>query len=254
MPLETIWIKIGNADVRCFKKKVANALVLAEPRLIDVVNSKPVQTVRVPGKAHWELIGTGESLTAETVLKNAKGETVPLASARYVLERTKNIVVDEQCQDVDKTKITTHLLNPDNSIGDEVAEFPVTDRIEVQEEDWVPSTFMDQWLIHEEYELPAAEERNDIKLWKEAEDALKRDEVAMKTFSNGGFTQYYCFLVPYVKDGKFGWVLKLTTKQLDYRFGHDIPAPTTAVFREVKTVQTLPPIAQVITIPTKKKK
>lgn len=253
MPLETLWLKIGNADVRCFKKKVANALTIQDPMLVDVVDGKPVNTVRLPAKAHWEFIGTGEVLQAETILKNQKGEVIPTAAARFVLEKTRNVAVNEKSEEIDKTKITTHLLNPDLTLGDEVAPFPPTDRIEVEQQDWVPSTFMDQWLISEEYELPAADPHNDAKLWPEAEDALKRDEVAMKTFSNGGFTQYYCFVVPYVKDGKFGWLLKLTAKQLDYRYGREIPAPTTAVLREVKTVQTLPPIQNLITVPTKKK-
>lgn len=253
MPLETIWLKIGNADVRCYKKKVANALTIQEPMLVDVVDGKPVKSIRLPAKAHYELIGTGEVLEAETILKNQKGERVDASAARFVLEKTRNVAVNEKSEEIDKTKITTHILNPDLSLGDEVAPFPPTDRFEIEDGNWVPSTFMDKWLISEEYELPAADPHNDVKLWKEAEAALKRDEVAMKTFSNGGFTQYYCFLVPYVADGKFGWLLKLTVKQLDYRYGREIPAPTTAILREVKTVQTLPPIAALITVPTKKK-
>jgi hypothetical protein len=252
MPLETIWLKIGNADVRCLKKKVANALTIQEPLLVDVVDGKPIKIVRVPAKAHWELIGTGEMLQAETVLKNEKGEVIPTSAARFILEKTHNVAVDEKSNEVDKTKITTHLLNPDLTVGEEVAPFPPTDRIEIEQGDWVPSTFVDQWLVSEEYELPAADPRNDAKLWKEAEEALKRDEVAMKTFSNGGFTQYYCFLAPCLKEGKFVWVLKLTNKQLDYRQLRDIPAPATAALREVKTVQTLPPIQAIITVPKKK--
>ena len=58
---------------------------------------------------------------------------------------------------------------------------------------------MDKFLIHEEYELSSADPRHDVEIYKEAEDALKRDEVAISTFSTGSYKLYYAFLVPTLK-------------------------------------------------------
>lgn len=250
----TLWVKIGNADVRVFKQKVGNALVIQEPNLQKQVDGELVIDKRIISQCHWEHGGTGEILTAETVLKDVKGNAIPVSEALCVLDHYKSLTLTKKDEPIDKKKVEYYIVNADGSIGDQVAPFPPTDRIEVKDEDWVPSTVVEDFLIHEEYELPAADPHNDTKLFKEAEDAAKRDEIAITTFSNGGFTQYYAFLVPFFKEGQFVWLLKISDKKVEHRCLRDIPSPTKIPIREVKTLQTLPAIQTLITIPTQKKK
>lgn len=264
MPTSTIWLKIGNADVRVLKQKVGNALLIKDPELVTQADGKPVNDVRVVSQCQWIRHGTGELLTVETTLKDAKGEPVPISEGMCILQHHKGLVLDEKANEIDKKKIQYFLLNPDGSTGEQVAPYPPTERIEVKEDAsevkeqgdayWIPSTVMESFLIQEEYELPAADPRNDIKLWKEAEDTAKRDEIAITTYSNGGFTQYYAFLVPYLIEGKFEWKLRISNKKVEHRCLRDIPAPTKIPIREVRTLETLPPIQALLTIPTAKKK
>jgi len=253
MPYSTLWLKIGNADVRVFKQKVGNALVVKDPELVMQVDGRPVKSARVVNQCHWEHVGTGKTLTAETTLKDAEGKPVQISEAVCILEHYKSVDLNEKTEPVDKKKVQYYILNPDGSIGDEVKPFPPTDRIEINQENWIPSTAIDEFLIKEEYELPAADPHNDAKLFKEAEEAAKRDEIAITVYSNGGFIQYYAFLVPFFKDGQFVWLLKITDKKVEHRCLRDIPGVTVPI-REVKTLERLPPIQQLITVPTKKKK
>jgi len=238
--------------------------MIKAPHLRKQASDEPVRDERIVSGIHWEQVGTGETLTTETTLKNSKGEAVPLAQAQCVLEHYNSLVLNMKGEQVDKKKIQYYIVNPDGSTGDQVAPYPPTERIrvvdspsEVSEQGdgyWVPSTVLGEFLIHEEYELPAADPRNDMKLFKEAEEASKRDEIVVTTFSNGGFTQYYAFLVPLFKDGQFVWVLKISDKKVEYRCLRDVPAPSPIPIREVKTLETLPPIQALLTVPTAKKK
>jgi hypothetical protein len=263
MPTSTIWLKIGNADVRVYKQRVGNALLIQDPQLTELVDGEPVRECRVVDTSHWEIVGTGEELQVETILKDSKGNLIPVAKARCILEHTKNLAVNKKGETVDKKKIEYYLVNPDSSIGDPVAPYPPTERIEVKETPtevqdqgdayWVSSTMLEGFLIHEEYELPAADPRNDLKLWNEADAAIKRDEIAITTYSNGGFTQYYAFLVPMMKDGQFVWLLKISNKKVEYRCLRDVPGVKIPI-RPVKTLETLPPIQALLTAPSAKKK
>ena len=253
MPTSTLWIKIGNADVRVYKQKVGNALVIKDPEIMMQVDDRPVRGVRTVSQSHWEQVGTGITLAAETTLKDSKGNTVPISQALCILDHYKSIDLNEKSEEIDKKKIRFYILNPDGSVGEEVMPFPPTDRIEINQENWIPSTVIEEFLIKEEYELPAADPHNDAKLFKEAEDAAKRDEIAITVFSNGGFIQYYAFLVPFFKDGQFVWLLKISDKKVEHRCLRDIPGVTVPI-REVKTLETLPPIQQLLTVPTAKKK
>jgi len=189
MPASTLWLKIGETDVRVFKQKVGNKIVVNEPTILTRMEDKPVRSERTVSKCHWEHVGTGEVLSVETTLKDGKGVAIPPAEAVCVLEHFKSLVLNEKSETVDKKKTQYFVMNPDGSVGDEVTPFPPTDRIEIKEGDWIPSTTIEQFLIKEEYELPAADPHNDIKLYKEAEKASKKDEIAITVYSNGGFTQ-----------------------------------------------------------------
>lgn len=257
-------MKIGNADVRTYKRLTGNATLIQTPQIIQQFEGALVESQRLIAKSHWAKIGTGETLVVETVLKDKDGNTIPIAGAVNILETYRNYVLNSKAEIIDKKKLTDHILNPDGSIGDLVMPFPATERIEVLEVPievtelelgqgyWVPSTFMEGFLIHEEYELAAADPKNDEKLFNEAEAALKRDEVAVCTFSNGGYKQYYGFLVPYVEEGKFVWLLKLSDKKVEHNNLRDVPAPETALKPKPKTVQSLPPLQAMLTIPIRK--
>lgn len=260
-PISTLWLRIGRADARVYKKLTSNSLLVKRPELIEYADGAPVQTERIVAKSSWREIGTGETLRVETVLKNSKGEVVPTSKAKNILEKYENNVLNQKSEDVDKKRIEEYILNSDGSLGDKVMPYPPTERFEVKDSPgevretgdayWVPATLMDKFLIHEEYELAAADPRRDLELFKEAEDALKRDEVAISTFSNGSYKLYYAFLVPYVENGKFVWLLKISDKQVVYNLLRDIPGPAAAI-KQARTLETLPPLQAMLTIPTRK--
>jgi hypothetical protein len=254
MPLATIWLKIGDIDVRCYKQKVGNDLLIKDPEIVEFVNDEPVRDVRGIAKCHWEQVGTGKQLIAQTTLMDEQGKEVPQSEAICILDHTNNPVLNKKAEKVDKKLITYHLLNQDGSIGDQVMPFPPTDKLEILPENLVPSTVMEPFLISEEYELPAADPRNDPKVYAEAEKALKEDLVGLTVYSNGGFSQYYAFVVPVLREGQFVWTLRISTKKVKYNCLHDVPATTKIPFKEVKTLETLPPIASLLTLPTAKKK
>jgi len=253
LPTSTLWLKIGDTEVRVYKQKVGNALVIKDPEIVMQVDGKPVRSARVVSQCHWEHVGTGKTLAAETTLKDAEGKPIPISEAVCVMEHYKSVDLNEKAEVVDKKKVQYYILNLDGSIGEEVVPFPPTDLIEINQEDWIPSTVIEEFLIKEEYELPAADPRNDAKLFKDADDAIKRDEIAITVYSNGGFTQYYAFLVPFFKNGQFVWLLKISDKKVEHRCLRDIPGVTVPI-REVKTLDKLPRIQQLITVPAKKNK
>jgi hypothetical protein len=78
--------------------------------------------------------------------------------------------------------------------------------------------------------------------------------VGIATFSFGGFQSYYIFLVPYVKEGKFGWLVKFTSRKTMPNYSMDIPVKAKIPIREVPTLQVLPPIQALVATAKKKKK
>jgi hypothetical protein len=244
-----------------YKTLTSNAVLVKRPELVEVVDGAPVSTKRVVAASHWEEIGTGEKLIVETILKNSKSEVIPTSKAKNILDKYENLALDQKDVEINKKAIEEYVLNSDGSLGDKVMPYPPTERFEVKDSlgevretgdgYWVPSTFMQKFLIHEEYTLSSADPRRDVELYGEIESALKRDEVILSTFSNGSYKLYYCFIVPYVDNGKFAWLLKLSDKQVVYNALHDIPGPAAAI-KQAKVLQTLPPLAGLLTIPTRK--
>lgn len=252
-------------EFRAFKQLTSNKLNIKEPHIVQQIEGAEVYTERIISESRWVQVGTGKVLQVETVLKDEKGNQVPLAEALNILDHYKSHTLDQKAQQIDKKKTRFFIVNPDGSIGDETIPYPPTERIEVKDTSepspdpsiayayWVPATTIEPFLIHEEYELPGADPRKDPQVFTELEKALKRDEIAIFTYSNGSWKLYYAFLVPMIKDGKFVWLMKISDKQVEYNFLRDVPAPAAAL-RQVKTLTTLPPIQQVITIPVAKKK
>jgi hypothetical protein len=261
MPTTIVWFRVGKADARMYKTLTSNAALVKRPEIISVINGAPVSTKRVVVAGHWEEIGTGEKLIVETMLKNSKGEVVSTSKAKNIIDKLENLALDQKDMEINKKAIEDYVLNPDGSIGDKVMPYPPTERFEVKESPgevretgegyWVPSTFMQKFLIHEEYTLSSADPRHDVELYAEIEDALKRDEVILTTFSNGSYKLYYAFIVPYIDNGKFAWLLRISDKQVIYNALHDIPGPAAAI-KQAKVLETLPPLAGLLTIPTRK--
>ena len=135
-----------------------------------------------------------------------------------------------------------------------VRPFERTTVLDIPEQNWVPSTSIDAFLITSIYELFTDKKTDIVKLWEEAEKRLKEDTVGVTTFSHGrGFQNYYAFLVPVVQNGKFVWLLKLTDTKIRLNHLADIPAKGKIPIREAPTLETLPPIQMVIS-PVKRKK
>ena len=89
-------------------------------------------------------------------------------------------------------------------------------------------------------------------LYKEAEKRLNNDQIGLIAWSEGGFSQCYAFVCPYVKEGTFGWILKKTNYQPEHIYSMDIPAPIKAIPRkELPTLEKLP--TPQLLIPAKKK-
>jgi hypothetical protein len=107
---------------------------------------------------------------------------------------------------------------------------------------------------HSVYEVFTEKKVDIIKLWEEAEKRLKEDTVGVATYSHGrGFVQYYAFLVPIVREGKFVWLLKLTDTKVRLDHLMEIPAKVKIPVKEAPTLETLPPV-QLIVATSKKKK
>jgi hypothetical protein len=56
-----------------------------------------------------------------------------------------------------------------------------------------------------------------------------------------------------MKDGQFVWLLRISDKKVEYRCLHDVPGVKVPL-QPVKTLETLPPIQALLTVPTPKKK
>jgi hypothetical protein len=56
-----------------------------------------------------------------------------------------------------------------------------------------------------------------------------------------------------MRDGQFVWLLRISDKKVEYRFLHDIPGVKIPL-KPMKTVETLPPIQALLTVPTAKRK
>lgn len=240
------------------KKLTSNALIgpTKTPELGKFIDDKPVRSCRVVTKSHYEAIGSGEILDMEAVFRDKRGEQIPASATRLILDKYSNAVLNEASEEVDKKAIHTFILNPDGSRGDEAVAPPPTEVI--QEVDSaeeavepglairVPSSTMSDFLIHEQYELVAADIKNDAKVFSAAEELSKHDEVLMCTFSNGSFgTMYYAFVRPFFAEGKFELELLVSDKKVIRNLLRPIPAPSNAI-KQAKPITTLPSMAKLL--------
>ena len=252
MPVKFVTDSMGEVEVNL--KKAGNELVVPKPEIVMKVEGKPVQEVRVVADKRYLWRGKGIQLASQTKFVNPKDEKeVPSHEVLEVLDRYNYKYIDELFKDLDKKEVEYYATYPDGK-EEPIRPFPRTDVIKIPEENWVPSTVLDQFEVENVYELYSTKEEVIRKLYEEAEKRLKQDQVGIATFSFGGFQLYYIFLVPYVKEGKFGWLVKFTSRKTMPNYSMDIPVKAKIPIREVPTLQVLPPIQAVVATAKKKKK
>jgi hypothetical protein len=257
MPLR---FKTSEIDVEVKMKPVGNEIMVPKPdiKMRRADTGEPLEKVRVVADRRFLWVGHGKELASETKLIDPESEKqVPSSEALEVLEHynyklldSKANVVDEkeegefiECYYVDE-KGEEHVVRP----------FDRTAVLDIPEENWVPSTIVDEFVITAVYELYTDKKVDIIKLWEEAEKRLKGDTVGVATYSHGrGFVQYYAFLVPIVREGKFVWLLKLTDTKVRLDHLMEIPAKVKIPVKEAPTLETLPPVQLIVATSRKKK-
>ena len=251
MPVKFVTDSMGEVEVNL--KKAGNELVVPKPEIVMKVEGKPVQEVRVIADKRYLWRGKGVQLATETKLINPEdGKQVPSGEILEVLDRYNYKYIDELFNEIDKKQIEYYAVYPDGK-EEPIRPFPRTDIIKIPEENWVSSTVLDQFEVENVYELYSTKEEVIRKLYEEAEKRLKQDQVGIATFSFGGFVSYYIFLVPYVKEGKFGWLVKFTSRKTMPNYSMDIPVKAKIPIKPPPTLETLPPLQTIIAIAKKRK-
>jgi len=255
-------LKTSDIDIEVKYKKAGNELLVPKPKIVmRTEDGKLVEQVRVvtDRRFKWK----GKDLGVEVRLFDPDTQKqVPSSEALEILEHFGYRFLDEDGNEIRKIKDergknvlpVRYFIVKDDGTEEEISPFPRTDVIEVAEENWVPSTSIDGFLIESVYEIFSDSPVVLAKLYEEAEKRLKKDQIGLTTFSWGGFTQYYAFLCPEIRDGKFVWLLKLTNTKLTYNHMQDIPAKVKIPIRKAPTLKTLPPVQMLVVAAKKKKK
>lgn len=243
-------------------KKAGNELLVPKPEIrMRTLEGKLVNQVRVvaDNRYQWK----GKNLAIEIRLFDPDtNKQVPSSEALEILEHYKYKFIDEEGNIIEKVKnefgkevlpIQYFALQED---GEEkaVSPFPRTNIIEVPDENWVPSTSINGFVFDSIYEIFADNPIVAKHLFEEAEKRLKGDQVGITSFSWGGFIQYYAFLCPLLKDGKFVWLMKISGTKLLYNHLQEPPEKVKIPIREAPTLKTLPPVQALVVAAKKKKK
>lgn len=245
--------KTSSMDVEVKDKPAGNELLVPEPVIqLRTVDGKLVQKVRTVAKKtfYWH----GKNLSVEIKLIDPESQKeVPLSEALEVLDNYQYKYVDNEGNILKEADCLYYAMQQDGS-EKEVSPFDRTQVLDIPDENWVPSTSIDGFLITNIYEVYSDDPKIARALFEEAEKRLKADKIGITTFSHGrGFKQYYAFLCPLFKDGKFVWLMKLTDQKLAYNHMQEPPVAAKVPIREAPTLQTLPPV-QALVVTTKKKK
>jgi len=252
-------MKMGAVDVEVKAKPVGNEIMVPKPeiKMRRADTGEPLEKVRVVADRRFLWTGYGKELAAEIRLIDPEtGKQVPSSEALEVLEHYSYKLLDSKANVADEKEMEgyiEHYYIDEKGEEQIVKPFERTAVLEIPEENWVPSTTVDQFLICNIYELYTDKKADIVKLWEEAEKRLKEDVVGLTTYSHGrGFTLYYAFLCPIIMNGKFGWLLKLTDTKIALNHLMDIPAKVKIPVKEAPTLQALPPV-QLIVATAKKK-
>ena len=255
--------KTANIDVEVKYKTAGNELLVPKPKIVmRSMDGQIVKQVRVvaDNRFQWK----GKDLQVELRLTDPDtNEKVPESEALEVLKHYGYAFLDEDGNKIEKVKVKGKevlpvqyfAVQPDGT-EKECSPFPRTDVIEVLEENWVPSTSISDFVFGSIYELFADPEEvvDDKSLFEEAERRLKADQVGITNVSWGGFIQHYAFLVPFFKEGKYVWLMKLSTTKTRLNHLQDPPVKVKLPIREAPTLKTLPPVQALVVAAKRKKK
>jgi len=245
--------KTATFEVDVKMKPSGNELLIKEPVIrMRTADGKPVEKVRVVAKNHFQR--QGQNLATDLKLIDPRTQQeVPLSEALEILDHYNYKYLAEDGAEVEEEDILYYSMQEDGS-EEECSPFEPTRLFDVsKEEDWVPSTTTESFLITEVYEIFAEDKKEALALFEEAEKRWKADKVCIIPFSHGGFKAYYAFICPLFQDGKFVWLLKKTDKKLAYNHMIEPPVAVKVPIREAPTLKVLPPI-QAIVVTAKKKK
>jgi len=234
-------------------KPAGNELLIQEPQIrMRTVDGKAVEKARIVAKNRFQW--QGKNLAVEIKLIDPESQKeVPLSEALEILDNYKYKYLAEDGVELKEEDILYFALQPDGS-EKEVSPYKRTDIIDIPDENWVPSTSIEAFLVTNVYEIYSEDEKTAIHLFEEAEKRLKADQIGIATFSFGGFKAYYVFLVPMFKDGKYVWLMKFTEQKLLYNHLQDPPVAPKVPIREAPTLQVLPPVQVVVAASAEKKK
>lgn len=246
-------LKTSTIDVEVKKAKIGNKLLVHEPKIVHrTEDGTLVEQVRVvEDKIYmWQ----GKPVACETKFIDTETEKqIPSSEVIEILKHYKYRMLAANGETVDKEELYDYEVKEDGS-EEMCAPFESTKTIEIPDENWVPSTSMDPFLITNIYEIYGATKEAKRKLFEEAEQRLAKDLVGLTTFSFGGYKQYYAFACPVIMEGKFVWLMKLTNIEIEYRHLEDIPAKMKVPIKERPKLKTLPPLQAVVAASTHRKK
>lgn len=236
--------KTSDIDVQVDFKLTGNKLLVPPPTITLRTNGLVVNKVRVVADKKY-FSNQGREVVAEMNFKDpTTGEEVPSSQVLELLLAYKEKYLNSNNLEVKSEDIQFFAMQQDGTES-ECAPFRRTDLIEIPEENWVPSASLSGFLYKNCYEMFSTVKLDAVALWKEAEKRFKQDQVGITSFSFGnGFIQYYAFVSPVVMEGKYGWEVKLSDMQVEYKYLTTIPEEVE--LREVPTLKTLPPVQAIV--------
>ncbi len=263
-----------NIEVEVSYKKAPNKLLAPKPpismrtwdpdRLVVEVDENgfigeiyrkltPVTSVRVVKDRKFLWKGKGKTLATETRYVDPEtGEEVPSSEVLEILEHYGYMNLDDKANEVEKEMIY-HFAETLEGVK-MVRPFERSKVLHIPEENWVPAVSIEGYLIKSVYEIFSDKKDVVRMLFEEAEKRLKQDQIGITGWSWGGFNQCYAFAVPYIAEGKFGWLVKFTEEKPMLLHKQDIPAKVKIPIKEVPTLKTLPPVQALVVAAKSRKK
>jgi len=241
-----------NVDVEVKYKKAPNKLLSPPPIIrMRTEDGSTVEQVRVV--ADRKFIRNGKPVATDIrFIDPETQQPVPSSEVIETLEHYQYKNFDEHGAEVKSEDILYFAEQPDGS-EQQVRPYTRSNVLEIPEENWVPSTVIDDFLIDSVYEIFSDDKAVIQQLYEEAERRLKKDQIGIVTWSWGGFKSLYAFVVPVVREGQFVWLVKFTENQPELQHLQDIPAKQKIPIREVPTLKLLPPIESLIIVSKKQK-
>lgn len=235
-------------------KKAPNPLVVPKPQIaMRDYDGKPVEKIRVVADNRFTL--KGKELRVEMRLFDPEtNEEVKPSAAINQVAKYKYQYINNEGRILEKIKneegkevwpINYFAVKPDGT-EEQVSPFKRTNLIDIPEENWIPSTAVDDFIIDKVYEIFGDNPISIKKLYEEAERRMKADQIGITTFSFGGFSQSYAFLCPYFQQGQFVWLMKLSKAKLGTNHLQDPPTEAKIPIVEAPTLKTLPPLQALV--------